>query len=632
MSDRSQFRLLSERRFGPFFWTQFFGAFNDNVLKNALVILVTYQAARFAAERSVFSGMPSGVIVNLAAGLFILPFFLFSATAGQIADKYEKSGLIRIVKGFEIGIMALAAWGFVAGSLGVLLLVLFLMGLQSALFGPVKYAILPQVLDQTELVGGNALIESGTFLAILLGTIAGGYLASLPGVGPPAAAAGGLIVALLGFVASWFVPRAPAADPRLRIDPNPARETWRNFSAIRGQRTVFLSILGISWFWLYGALFLSQFPEFAKTVLKGGETSVTALLAIFSVGIGLGSLLCERLSGHKIEIGLVPFGSIGLTLFGVDFFLASEALPAGTLPSVWALFTQGPYLRVTLDLLLMGAFGGFYIVPLYALIQSRTERSHVSRVIAANNILNALFMVIGAVVAIIMIQLGLGVTQILLAAAVMNAAVALYIYNLVPEFLMRFMAWLVIHSVYRLQKSGLERIPEEGPAVLVCNHVSYVDALVISAACRRPVRWVMDYRIFKVPLLSFFFRTVRAIPIAPAKEDPQTLERAYDEIAKALAADELVGLFPEGRLTSDGEMAEFRGGIRRILERSAVPVVPMALSGLWQSLFARNRDKLRHLGRLFPRVRLAVGDALEPARATPEDLHAAVLRLRGEWR
>ena len=632
MSDKSQFRLLGQRRFGPFFWTQFFGAFNDNVLKNALVILVTYQAARFAAEGSVFAGMPSGVLVNFAAGLFILPFFLFSATAGQIADKYEKSGLIRLTKALEIGIMALAAWGFVTGSLALLLAVLFLMGLQSTIFGPVKYAILPQTLDHTELVGGNALIESGTFVAILLGTITGGYLASLPGTGALAAAAGGLVVALLGFAVSWFVPRTAAADPGLRIDWNPARETWRNFSSIRGQRTVFLSILGISWFWLYGALFLSQFPEYAKTVLRGGETSVTALLAIFSIGIGLGSLLCERLSGHKIEIGLVPFGSIGLTLFGVDFYFASQALLGGALPSVWALFTEWRNLRVTLDLLLMGGFGGFYIVPLYALIQSRTELSHVSRVVAANNILNALFMVIGAVAAIIMIQIGFSVTQILLAAAVLNAAVAVYIYNLVPEFLMRFMAWLVIHSVYRLQKSGIERIPEEGPAVLVCNHVSYVDAMVIAAAFRRPIRWVMDHRVFKVPLLSFFFRTVRAIPIAPAKEDPQTLERAYDEIARALYAGELVGLFPEGRLTSDGEMAEFRGGIRRILERTPVPVVPMALSGLWQSLFARNRDKLRHLGRLFPKIRLAVGEALEPSSATSDGLYAAVSHLRGDGR
>jgi hypothetical protein len=640
MSDQSgadkpggQFALLAESRFAPFFWTQFFGAFNNNVLKNALIVMVTYQAGRFAGERSAFAGMESGVLVNLAAGLFILPFFLFSATAGQVADKYEKSKLIRLVKVLEIVIMSIAAWGFVAGNLAVLLGVLFLSGLQSTLFGPIKYSILPQALKDVELVGGNALVESGTFVAILAGTITGGYLASLPSAGPVAAAAGGVTVALLGLAASWFIPRTPVGDAGLAIDWNPIRETWRNFREIRGNRTVFLSVLGISWFWLYGALFLSQFPDFAKTVLRGEESSVTALLAIFSVGVGLGSLLCERLSGHKIEIGLVPFGSIGMTLFGADLYFASGAIPGDPLASIWALFSGTAYLRVVVDLLLTGIFGGFYIVPLYALIQTRTPRSHVSRVVAGNNILNALFMAVGAVAAIVMIKLGFSVPEILLAAAAMNAVVAIYIYTLVPEFLMRFMVWMLIHSVYRLRKSGLERIPEEGPAILVCNHVSYVDALVISAACRRPIRWVMDHRIFRIPLLSFFFRTVRAIPIAPAKEDAVALAQAYDAIAKALAEGDLVGLFPEGRLTSDGEMGPFRPGIRQILECTPVPVVPMALSGLWQSLFARNRDKLRHANQLlWKKIALVIGEPVDPVKATTESLHAIVRGLRGERR
>jgi 1-acyl-sn-glycerol-3-phosphate acyltransferase len=617
----SQFKLLAERRFAPFFWTQFLGAFNDNVLRNALVILVTYQAARYAGAGSPLAGMPSGVLVNLAAGLFILPFFLFSATAGQLADRMDKALLVRAIKAAEIGVMALAAWGFVAASLPLLLGALFLMGLHSTFFGPTKYAILPQTLADTELVGGNGLVEAGTNVAILLGTIVGGTLAAMPGIGPEAAAASGVAFAALGFAASMFMPRLPPSAPGLPIDWNPARESWRIFRFIAANRTVFLSILGISWFWLYGVVFLSQFPQFGKEVLRGGEHTVTALIATFSVGVGAGSLLCERLSGHKVELGLVPFGSIGITLFGADLFFAAQALGEG-----------GGTARVYADLFLTGAFGGLYIVPLYALVQSRTEPGHVSRVVAGNNILNALFMVIGALAAIGLLEAGVSAVGILLAAALMNAAVALFIYTLVPEFLMRFMAWIVIHSVYRLAKSGLERIPEEGPALLVCNHVSYVDALVVSAACRRPIRWVMDHQIFRVPLLSFFFRTVRAIPIAPAKEDPEALARAYEEIARALEAGELVGLFPEGRLTSDGEMAEFRGGIVRILDTTPVPVVPLALSGLWQSLFARNRDKLRHAAKLFPRVRLAAGEPLAAAAATPEALRAAVLALRGDWR
>ena len=622
--------MLGERRFGPFFWTQFLGAFNDNVLKNALIILVTYQAARFSGPGG--GATRPGVLVNLAAGLFILPFFLFSATAGQIADRMEKATLIRAIKIAEIAIMALAAWGFVAGSLYALLGALFCMGLHSTFFGPVKYSILPQNLRDTELVGGNALVESGTFVAILAGTIVGGYLAALPDKGPLAAAVGGVTVAMIGFAVSCLIPRSPAAAPDLRIDWNPVRETWRNFAFIREKRTLFLSILGISWFWLYGALFLSQFPEYAKTVLGGAESSVTALLAIFSIGVGAGSLLCERLSDRRIEIGLVPFGSIGLTLLGIDFYYASQALLTRELASVWALLYAPGHLHVTLDLFLMGVFGGFYIVPLYALVQSRTEQSHVARVIAANNILNAVFMVAGAFAAIALLELDYSVTQILLAASLLNAVVAIYIYSLVPEFLMRFMVWMLIHSVYRLQKSGLERIPETGPAILVCNHVSYVDALVIAAACRRPIRWVMHHRIFHIPGLRFFFKTVKAIPIAPAKEDAGLLERAYQEIARALAQGELIGLFPEGQLTTDGEMAQFRSGIQRILQQSPVPVVPVALSGLWRSLFARNRDKLRHITRLFPRIRLRVGEPISPAAVTPESLHAEVLALRGPWK
>jgi 1-acyl-sn-glycerol-3-phosphate acyltransferase len=379
-------------------------------------------------------------------------------------------------------------------------------------------------------------------------------------------------------------------------------------------------------------MLVTQFPNLAKNVLGGSETIVTLLLIVFSLGIGAGSLLCERLSGHKVELGLVPFGSIGLTVFAADLALAS-ATPFASPTLGLAEFLRDPHgWRVLLDLALIGAFGGFYIVPLYALIQSRSEPRQRSRIIAANNILNAVFMVAAAAIAVALFAAGLSIPQLILVLALMNAAVALYIYSLVPEFLMRFMVWMLIHSIYRLKKLNVERIPEEGPAILVCNHVSYVDALVISAACPRPIRWVMDHGIFRVPLLSFFFRTARAIPIAPARESPELLERAYQRIGEELAAGELIGLFPEGRLTSDGNMTQFRGGVMRILKDRPVPVIPMALSGLWRSVFARNPDKLRHARQLFPRIRFAVGEAFAAEQVTPEKLHAAVLELRGAWR
>ncbi len=624
MSQPNQFDLLKQRRFGPFFGVQFLGAFNDNVFKNALVIMLTFQAASMTT-------MSSGLLVNLCAGLFILPFFLFSATAGQLADKYEKAFVTRLVKIFEIVIMIVGALGFYWLNLELLLIALFMMGMHSTMFGPVKYAYLPQHLKKEELVGGNGLIDAGTFIAILLGTILGGTLIGMQPHGSMWVSGTAIVIAVLGYWVSRSVPVSPAPSPDLKINWNPITETWANLKFLRTNRTVFLSILGISWFWFYGAMFLSQFPNYTKDVLGGGEHVVTLLLAVFSVGIGLGSLLCEKLSGHKIEIGLVPFGSIGLTIFAVDLFFASPS-SHGTALDAMAFMQQAGSWRVLFDLLMIGIFGGFYIVPLYALIQSRSEPSHQSRVIAGNNILNALFMVLAAGVAILGLSFGLTIPQLFLLTALLNALVAIYIYTLVPEFLMRFLVWLLIHSVYRLEKQGINNIPEEGAAMLVANHPTFIDALVIAAACRRPTRYVMDHKRFEAPVLNFIFRATRSIPIAPAKEDPVMLERAYDEIAKGLEAGDLICIFPEGRVTDTGEMYPFRGGIKRIIDRTPVPVVPIALRGLWDSFFGRQGGsfftRVFRLG-LFGKIGMSVGAPVAPQDVTPEGLQQIVTGLRG---
>jgi 1-acyl-sn-glycerol-3-phosphate acyltransferase len=622
MAERSQFALLAERRFGPFFGVQFLGALNDNLFKQALVILLAYQTASFTT-------MSSDTLQNLAQVLFVLPFFLFSATAGQIADKYEKSKLITVTVSIELACMALGTAGLLTRNLPLLLLALFLGGVQSALFGPVKYAILPQHLKEHEIVGGNGLVEMGTSVAILVGMMVGGWMVTQPGWGIAGVGILTMTVSALGIALSRAIPKAPAADPSLRVNWNPFTETWRNLEFARRNRTVFLSILGISWFWFYGSMLVTQFPNLSKNILMGSEHVVTLLLIVFSIRIGVGSLLCERLSGHKVELGLVPFGSIGLTLFGLDLGWSASAQVVSSQMMDVREFLQNPaHWRLLGDLAGIGLFGGFYIVPLYALIQTRSEVSHRSRIIAANNILNAVFMVVAAGLAIGLFAAGITIPQLIVVTALMNAAVALYIYTLVPEFLMRFMVWMLVHTVYRVKQVGLERIPEEGPAIVVCNHVSYVDALVVTAACRRPIRWVMYYKIFRIPFLSFFFRTVRAIPIAGGKEDPRMLEQAYEAIAKELAEGELVGVFPEGGLTADGDIAEFRSGIVKMLERTPVPVVPIALSGLWRSVFARNRRATR----LFPRVRLSVGEPVAAVHATPESLRAAVFELRGPWK
>jgi 1-acyl-sn-glycerol-3-phosphate acyltransferase len=624
----SQFRLLAERRFGPFFGVQFLGAFNDNVFKQALVILLAYQTASFTT-------MSSDTLQNLAQALFILPFFLFSATAGQIADKFEKSTLITVTVAIELAVMALGAVGLYLQDLALLLGALFLGGVQSALFGPVKYAILPQHLNETEIVGGNGMVEMGTSIAILLGMVYGGWMITQPGWGVAGVAVSAIAIAAAGIVLSRFIPRSPAPSPELQINWNPITETWRNLRFTAQNRTVWLSILGISWFWFYGAMFITQFPNLSRNVLAASEHVVTLLLVVFSVGIGAGSLLCERLSGRKVEIGLVPFGSIGLTLFGVDLWLAAE-LHAPHGPQTLAEFARdATHWRMLVDLFLIGLFGGFYIVPLYALVQTRSDPAHRSRIIAGNNILNAAFIVAAAALAIGLFAAGLTIPQLILVTALLNAAVALYIYLLLPEFLMRFLVWLLVHSVYRLEKSGLERIPDEGPALIVANHVSFVDALVIAAACRRPVRFVMDHRIFKVPVLNFVFRTGKAIPIASAKEDAAMMERAFAEVALALRAGDVVCIFPEGKLTDTGDLYPFRPGVKRILEETPVPVVPIALRGLWGSFFSRKDGAAMSRPwrlRPFAKIGLAVGDLVPAAQATPEALQARVAELRGGWK
>ncbi|BET10420.1 MFS transporter [Pandoraea sputorum] len=626
--DGHQSRLLKERRFAPFFWTQFLGAMNDNVFKIAFTSLVTYHA-------SLFQDVDGKTAAFLISAIFIAPFLLFSATSGQIADKWDKARLIRFVKTLEIAIMVVGAAGFVWTSAPMLYVCTFLMGLHSTLFGPVKYAYLPQHLANHELVGGNGLVEMGTFVAILVGTIIGGELAgagagALPWIGGVC-----IGLAVLGRLVSTWVPQTPAAQPDLRINWNPFTETWRNLSIARKDRAVFQSLLGISWLWFLGATFLASFFNFSRDVLGANPDVVTLLLAMFSVGIGLGSLLCERLSGGKVEIGLVPFGSIGMTVFAVDLYFASRGgAPGGALQTVGQFISQPAHWRILADLFLLAMFGGFYSVPLYALIQSRSAPSHRARIIAANNILNALFMVVSALMAMMLTKAGLTIDQLYLVTGILNALVAVYLYTLLPEFLIRFVMWLMLHTIYRIEVKGADRIPDEGPCVLVCNHVSFADAVVIGASIRRPVRFVMDHRIFQIPVLSWFFRTVGAIPIAPAHEDAAGLERAYAQIARALDAGDVVCIFPEGKLTASGDLQVFRQGVQRIIERSPVPVVPMALRGLWGSFFSRHGGAAmtRPFKRgILNRLELVIGEPVAPAQATPESLRDKVLKLRGPW-
>jgi 1-acyl-sn-glycerol-3-phosphate acyltransferase len=630
----SQFALLSQKRFAPFFWVQFLGAGNDNVFKFAFTVLVTYQLQ--------VQWLPASMAGLVIGALFILPFLLFSATSGQLADKYPKEVLIRFVKNLEIGIMLLAGWGFVQQNVPMLMVCVFLMGLHSTLFGPVKFAYLPQHLTERELTGGNGMVEMGTFVAILLGNVAGGLLIALPLVGPMVVGVACVVLALLGRVLAQAVPVSPATDPALTINWNPFTETWRNLQLAHTNVVVFRSLLGISWMWFFGAVFLSQFPAFARDVLHGDEQVASLLLVVFSVGIGAGALLCEILSRRLVEIGLVPLGAIGMTVFSVDLYFASRGLPPGQAALTLGQFvSQVAHWRVLADLALLSLFAGIYSVPMYALIQMRSQPSHRARIIAANNILNALFMIASSVLAGALLGAGFSISELFLCIGLLNAVVACYIFLLVPEYLLRFVAWVLTHLVYRFRVQGDVHIPIEGPAVLACNHVSFVDAVLLMAASPRPIRFVMDHRIFKVPVLGWLFKLGKAIPIAPRSEDPAAYEAAFREAVQVLREGDLLGIFPEGGITRDGSLQPFKGGIIKILEQAQaagvhdVRVIPMALTNLWGSYFSR--IELRNgepTAMVQPfrrgwinRVGLNVGEALPAQALNLDNLRERVLGL-----
>ena len=618
----SQFALLGQRRFAPFFWTQALAAFNDNAFRNALLVLVAFQLGLDDRAASLYT--------SLAPALFILPFFLFSASAGQLAEKFEKTRIIRWVKLFEIAAMAVAAAGFITHHVSLLLVVLFMMGLHSTVFGPIKYAILPQALKPAELVGGNGLVEMGTQLAILLGMVAGATAMGM--AGPWLAAAITIGVAVVGYLASRAIPPAPATAPELKISWNPFAETARVLRITHADRAVWNAVLGISWFWFFGTVLVAQLPIYTRETLGGDNTVYTLVLTLFSIGSGLGALACEKLSGRRVEIGLVPLGAFGLTAFGVDLYFARHGLaPVRGLDWLGFLRGAGSW-RIVLDLTLIGAFAGLYVVPLFAFVQARAPREKLSRIIAGNNIMNAVLIVAAAGFSLGLGALGFGAVRIFLAAALLNVLVAAYIFTLVPEFILRFVTWVLTSTLYRVRADGLQHIPQEGPALLVCNHVSYVDPLLLMANLRRPVRFVMYYKIFNIPLLKFLFRTAKAIPIAGQKEDAAVLQQAYDAIDAALADGELVCVFPEGALTRDGAIAPFRSGVEKILARRPVPVLPMALRGLWGSMWSR-RDSALHRARLprrfRARVELVVDAPLPPERAGAAALEARVRELRG---
>lgn len=419
----NQFDLFKTKRFLPLFITQFLGAFNDNIFKNALAVLIAYRITEIG-------GMSPQILVMLATGIFILPFFLFSATAGQLADKYEKASFIRVTKFAEILVVALASIGFYLHNIPLLMMLLFLLGIQAAFFGPVKYAILPEQLHENELIAGNGLIEAGTFLAILLGTILSGLII-LKTMGPFIISIIMCIFAISGFVSSLFVPKQFHPPRKMQINYNFMTQTFQVLRYSNENATLFLCIMGISWFWLLGSILVAEFPSFTKEILHADEHVVTFFFAIFSIGIGLGSLLCNQLLKGAINATIVPIGGLGMSIFIGDLFFAAHTPQLAsddlvTLPQFFLTF-QG--WRITFDLLIAAIAGGIYTVPLYAILQQKSEANYRARMIASNNIMNALFMVVGAILTMLLLKVGFSVTHLFVIIASINIIVTLYIYK-----------------------------------------------------------------------------------------------------------------------------------------------------------------------------------------------------------
>jgi acyl-[acyl-carrier-protein]-phospholipid O-acyltransferase/long-chain-fatty-acid--[acyl-carrier-protein] ligase len=585
--------LFQTRRFLPLFITQFLGALNDNLLKNAMIMLVTYRIA-------VSDGGDAQTLVTLAAGLFILPFFLFSATAGQLADKYDRAALARIIKLVEIGIMAVASVGFFTGSTWILLAALFGMGTHSSFFGPIKYALLPQQLHEDELLQGNGYIEAGTFLAILLGTILGGVLVLRPhGVAVVSAVL--LLVAVSGYVASRRIPAAAASEPDLRINRNIWQETGRIIAYSRTDSQIFLCILGISWFWLVGATLLAEFAPFVKDVLHADAAVVTLLLTVFSVGVGIGSFLCNRLLRGHIQATYVPLAALAITVFGVDLYFTSRGFPPAPegMRTLWRFAAMPRAWRILADLMLLAISGGIYIVPLYATMQHRSPPAHRARVIAANNVINSLFMVAAALITLALLSLSFTIPDVFLAVSLANFLVAIYICKLLPDALVRSILRMVLTFLFRVEIKGLQHYSEAGERVLIiANHTSFLDAALIAAFLPEKLHFAVNSFIAKKWWMKLALMLVDAFPVDPT--NPLATKSLIDLIKK----DKKCMIFPEGRLTVTGALMKIYEGPGMIADKSGANLLPIRIDGAQYSRFSRLKGKVRR--RWFPKITLTV--------------------------
>lgn len=605
---------LRHPRFRGLFWAQLLGALNDNIFKNALVVLVLHRGWTLG-------GLEPRLFAVVAGLVFFTPFLLFSAQAGQMADGMDKSLLVKRLKSLEIAMALVALAGLASQRLELLLLALFGFATQSAFFGPVKYAILPQLLEEPKLLGGNALVETATSLAILVGTMAGVGLAAHS---PLAVAAVVVILALLGRAAASLLPALGQPEPGQRLSGWVAAQK-EVFSLTCQTRPMLLTVLGVSWFWLFGGTFLTLIPLYSTEILGGSEGATSLLLMAFSVGIGVGSQLCERLSNGRMELGWVPFGSLGMTLFALDFSYRTPARGLHATPM--ELLNQAEVVRLLIDLTGVAVSAGLFIVPLYTYLQKRSKPEVRSRLIAGNNLWNSLFLVGSTGLLFAALHQGVSMAQIVRTLAIANLVVSFLAYRQMPEFVMRLVVVFITKICYSMRVRNADGIPQDGSYVLVANHVTFVDWLFLAAGTDRPVKFVMTHVFYYMPVVHYLFRDGGAIPIASRKTHPEIFDAAFEAIHQALQNGEMVVIFPEGKLTTDGTMDEFKRGVEAILKRDPVPVIPVALKGLWGTRWSKAPGRRFHFR---PPIEMIVGQQVPAEEATAARLQDEVLALRGD--
>ncbi|MCO4792772.1 MAG: MFS transporter [Bacteriovoracaceae bacterium] len=620
--------LLSDKRFWPLFWTQFLGALNDNFFKNALVILITYKSVTLF-------GLGSGLLVAAAGGIFIFPFFIFSATAGQLADRFEKSKVIFITKVTELCVMILASIGFYLDNYALLMIVLFMMGAQSAFFGPLKYGIIPHLIKKEELVQGNAFVGGGTFLAILIGTILGGLVVTLPNYFA-FLSIGLILLALVGIISSTALNKVGNSNPDVKIDFTLFRPSWQILKMTAKDKLVFNTIIGISWFWFLGAGILSLLPVMSKDVLFGGEKVGTMFLATFTIGMGIGSMMSDKFSKKKVEIGMVAPAALLLSFFMVDmYWVGSHWKGIGSpdnLLGVKEFFTQDNSIRIFFDLMMISVFGGMYIIPQMTFVQEGSDPKELSRIISGNNIINALFMVSAAIMIMILHTLKVTVPMQFGILGGMNLLMSFYIYYVHSEKTVRFVMQIFSHTFYKLEVKGHDNIPKDGPIILATNHVTYIDWIFIMAASPRPVRFIIDNAFYSLPTGKFWFSQAGLIPIATRKESAEVLEKAFSNISQNIKEGHCLGIFPEGWITRDGKIKKFQPGLIKIIKKDPVSIVPVTLEGLWGSIFSFEGGKIIFK---FPKtlrrtVVVHIGQPITPEEYCPDKMRNHMLGVLGK--